>query len=333
MKSIAILGDGGWGTALALTLHRAGHRVGVWGAFADYVEQVRKSRENVKFLPGVKIPPEIGLTSDAASLLKTADLAVVAIPTQFIRKALAPMAAAWPKGLGVVSVAKGIEVGTFRRPSEIVGEALPGVRVCVLAGPSHAEEVARGMPALVVAASDDAALARQAQETLRGERFRVYTGDDPVGVELGGALKNVIAIAAGISDGLGLGDNAKSALLSRGILEMARIGESLGGKRTTFFGLTGIGDLITTSISAHGRNLALGRAIGSGKSLKEVLGATEKVAEGAWTVKALKERVTVPQPICAEVHAVLYEGKPPLQAVRDLMLREAGSEAEDLRFA
>ena len=332
MKSIAILGDGGWGTALSIVLHRSGHRVGVWGAFPDYVDQVRKSRENVKFLPGVKIPPEVELTADVAPLLAKADLAVVAVPTQFIRGAITPMAKAWPADLAVVSVAKGIEVGTFKRPSEIIREVLPGRRVCVLAGPSHAEEVARGLPALVVAASEDPALALEAQQTLRGDRFRIYTGDDPIGVELGGALKNVIAIAAGICDGLGLGDNAKSALLARGIIEMARIGESLGAKRTTFFGLTGIGDLITTSISPHGRNLTLGRAIGAGKTLKEVLGATEKIAEGAWTVKALKEKAAVRKPISDEVHAVLYEGKPPLQAVRDLMLREAGSEAEDLKI-
>jgi glycerol-3-phosphate dehydrogenase (NAD(P)+) len=327
--SIAVIGDGGWGTTLALLLAGKGNRVRLWGAFPDYVEEMRQRRENVRFLPGVPLPVAIELTSELPTAVEGAALLLLAIPSQFMRGVLRRLARSYTRGTPIVSVAKGIENRTLLRPTQIVADVLGRVPVVALSGPSHAEEVARGLPATVTAASRSAALARRAQQLFMTDRFRVYTTTDVVGVELGGAVKNVVAIAAGICDGLGLGDNAKAALLTRGLAEMTRLGVALGARRDTFAGLAGIGDLITTCTSPYGRNRSVGIQIAQGKSLKDILAGMQMVAEGVRTtlsVRALARRHRVEMPIAAQVYQVLFRGKDPKTAVRDLMVRAARDE-------
>jgi glycerol-3-phosphate dehydrogenase (NAD(P)+) len=327
-RKIAVLGDGGWGTTLALLLFENGHDVALWSAFADYAAGMARERENTRFLPGIAIPGEVLITADAAEALGGAQLAVVAIPTQYMRGALEKIAAE-ANAPSAVSVAKGLERETLERPTEIIAEVFRPERVGVIAGPSHAEEVARGLPASIVAASDDLDFARELQEVFSSSRFRVYAHDDPLGVELCGAVKNVVAIAAGISDALGFGDNAKSALLTRGVVEIARLGTALGARAETFYGLAGIGDLITTSVSPFGRNRKVGMEIGSGKKLDEVLAGMAQVAEGVPTTKAVLDLASkhgVEMPITAEVYQILFENKDPRQAVVDLMMRSLKDE-------
>jgi glycerol-3-phosphate dehydrogenase (NAD(P)+) len=331
MKSVFVLGDGGWGTALAILLAGRGCRVWIWSVDEPYAREVARTRENRKFLPGVRISDEITLCWDIAAL-SGADIMVMAVPTQYVRSVLTRLAPSFPRGVPIVSVAKGIENETLLRPSQVIKDVLGRVKVGVLSGPSHAEEVARGLPATVVAAATDDDFARAIQKLFMGERFRVYTNTDKVGVELGGALKNVIAIAAGMCDGMKLGDNAKSALLSRGLVEMVRLGVAMGARQKTFFGLSGIGDLVTTCVSPHGRNREVGLRISRGLKLPEVLRTMEKVAEGVWTtmsVIALSKKYRVKMPITDEVYSVLFEDKAPRQALKDLMTRSAKSEEED----
>jgi glycerol-3-phosphate dehydrogenase (NAD(P)+) len=333
MKRITVVGDGGWGTALAILLHSKGADVTIWGNFPDYVEEQREKRENCKFLPGIEIPPGINYTAEVAEAVEGAELFICAVPTQFIRGVFEKFAAHYTKGVPVVSVAKGVEQETLKRCTEVLSELLEGAPVSALSGPSHAEEVARGVPTAVVVASGGPGLARELQDVFMAQAFRVYTQDDIIGVELGGALKNVIALAAGMCDGLGYGDNTKSALLARGLVEISRLGVAAGAKRLTFTGLSGIGDLITTSFSPHGRNRAVGEKIGQGMSLREVLESTEKVAEGVWTTisaHGLAQKLGVPVPITDEVHQVLFEGKDPRRAVVDLMTRGKKQEIEHL---
>ncbi len=333
MKRIAIIGDGAWGTALALLLHAKGFNIVIWGNFPDYIEEQRKRRENSKFLPGVEIPRDIGYTADFTEAAEEADLLICAVPAQFIRDVFQRFVPHYPRGVPVVSVAKGIEQKTLKRCTEVLAECLEGAPLAALSGPSHAEEVARNIPTAVVIASGDPQLSRLLQDTFMTTSFRVYTQDDVVGVELGGALKNVIALAAGMSDGLGYGDNSKSALLTRGLVEMSRLGVAAGAKRLTFSGLSGIGDLMTTSFSRHSRNRALGEKIGQGLSLREILESTEKVAEGVWTTtssRELAQKLSVEVPIFEEVYKVLFKGKDCRQAVIDLMTRGKKEEMEDL---
>jgi glycerol-3-phosphate dehydrogenase (NAD(P)+) len=330
--TFAVLGDGGWGTAVALLLaQNPTHRVRLWSARADNGRLLQERRENLQFLPGVPIPPSVLLTLDAAEAVEAADLWIAAIPTIYLRDTVGRLRRQVRPGPPVLSLAKGIEVHTFRRPTEILTEVL-GVRdVAVLSGPSHAEEVARGLPASVVAASRDEALAHRIQEWFSTERFRVYTNRDPLGVELGGALKNIMGIAAGICEGLGLGDNARSALLTRGLAEMTRFGVTLGAEPATFAGLAGLGDLITTCISPHGRNRRVGEQLAKGRSWAEIQSGMEMVAEGVYTARSVHERAQamgVEMPITAEVFRVLYEGKDPRVAVGDLMLRAPRAERE-----
>jgi glycerol-3-phosphate dehydrogenase (NAD(P)+) len=324
--NVTILGDGAMGTASAmLVASKPEHRVAIWSAFPDQARAMQASRENVKFLPGVQLPDSISVTADIGEAAAGAEVFVAAIPTVYLRKTLASVAVAIPAGRPIVSVIKGIENETFERPSQIIREVLGPHPVVVLSGPSHAEEISRNLPASVVAASDEAALARDVQALFTTPRFRVYTNPDIVGVELAAALKNVIGIAAGIGDGLGFGDNAKSALLTRGLVEMTRFGVAFGGRAETFAGLAGMGDLITTCISRHGRNRAVGDALGRGKSLDEILAGMHAVAEGVWTCRAVHNFAaarSIDMPITAEVYRVLFERKNPLEAVNDLMLRE-----------
>jgi glycerol-3-phosphate dehydrogenase (NAD(P)+) len=325
---VCVVGLGGWGIALSILLRKKGFDVSLWGHPTSGVDDIAKSRTSDRFLPGVKIPAEIAV-SGSPDALRGAGLVVLAVPTQHIRGVLSSLKPGWPSGAPVVSVAKGIEVGTGLPPTGIVRAALGDVPLGVLSGPSHAEEVVRGLPASVVAASADAALAKRVQDAFMGERFRVYTSADVAGVELGGALKNVIAIAAGICDGLKLGDNAKAALLTRGLVEMTRYAAAHGADPRTLYGLAGLGDILTTAYSPHGRNLAVGRRIGAGERLDDILEGMAQVAEGVWTAKAVRAAAQakgLAMPIAEAVHAILYGGKPPAAAVKDLMTRSAKDE-------
>ena len=331
MKAV-VIGDGAWGTALALDLLENGHEVVMWGAFPDYLEEMAAKRENVRFLRGVTLPAELHFEADPAKAVAGASLAVLATPTQFLGGVLKRFAAVGiPAGLLVVDVAKGIESGTLRRISEMVAaEFGDRVRYAVLSGPSHAEEVSRRVPTLVTAASHDPATALAVQRSFINERFRVYTTDDVVGVELGGALKNVFAIAAGIIDGMRLGDNPKAALMTRGISELGRLGEKLGGRRETLSGLAGIGDLIVTCTSGHSRNRHVGEELGRGKRLAEILAEMGMVvAEGVATAESahqLARRAQVETPLVDAVYSVLYEDRPVREVLHELMTRAPKAE-------
>lgn len=324
-RKIAIIGDGGWGTTLALLLHGKGEHVVLWGAFADYVDLLKTRRENAKFLPGVPLPAELNITHDLGEALEGAATAVMAVPSQYMRDVAKKVALHHEAGRVFVSVAKGIEIDTMKSMSQILKEEIEPEALAVLSGPSHAEEVARGIPTSVSVASYHEDVARSVQKLFMTERFRIYTNSDLTGVELGGALKNVIAVAAGISDGLGYGDNTKSALLSRGLAEMTRLGVAMGARKETFFGLAGMGDLITTSFSRYGRNRRMGELLGKGMTLEEALATTEQVAEGVKTcvaVEELSEKYRIEMPISHKVYEVLYHHLAPEKAVRDLMMRE-----------
>jgi len=330
LTHFAILGSGAWGTALALVLAKnPQHRVSLWSARAENARELHATRENVRLLPGVMIPTSIHLTVDIAEAVDQADLLMAATPTAYLRATLQRIAANVAGGVPVVSVVKGIENGTFRKPTEMIVETLGERPIAVLSGPSHAEEVARELPASVVAASDDLDLASRIQHWFTTERFRVYTNTDMIGVELSGALKNVIAIAAGIGDGLGLGDSAKAALITRGLVEIARFGIALGADAATFSGLAGMGDLIVTCCSRHGRNRHVGQRLAQGETLKQITSSTSMVAEGVYTTRSVHEQASkmgISMPITAEVYRVLYQDKPPLDAVNALMLRSLKSE-------
>ena len=322
---IAIIGAGGFGTAMGIVLSRNGHEVRLWGNDPEKTQRLAQTRQNSTYLPGVPIPEEIAITADAAAALRGADLAVNAVPTQHTRDIFTKLRPLLSAALPVLSLCKGLEQGTGLSGTRILRDVLGVARpVAALTGPSHAEEVALGLPTTVVVGAADAELARQIQGLFNSRVFRVYTSEDLIGLEMGGALKNVIAIAAGIIDGLGFGDNAKSGLLTRGLLEMTRYGVAAGARRETFYGLAGLGDLFTTCVSPHGRNRALGQRIGRGETLDDVLATTKKVAEGVWTTRSLHQdagRLRVEMPITEQIHAVLFEGVGPRAAVEDLMSR------------
>jgi len=326
---VSVLGDGGWGTALALVSQRKGNPTLLWSAFPEYAKILKEKRENQKFLPGVSIPASLEITSSLKDAVEFGEILILAIPTQFVRNILYKLKDFDLSKKILVSVAKGIEKKTHLRPSQIIESILGKVNLAVLSGPSHAEEVARKIPTLIVAASKDEKLAAQVCEALKDRGFRVYTQTDVVGAELGGSLKNVVAIAAGICDGLGFGDNTKSGLLTRGLFEMTKLGIRLGANPNTFFGLSGIGDLMTTCFSAHGRNLRVGRELGRGRKIKDILGEMEMVAEGVDSSEAVVElaaKVGVDLPIMTEVYNVLFRGKDCARAVEDLLSRDAREE-------
>jgi glycerol-3-phosphate dehydrogenase (NAD(P)+) len=326
---VLVLGDGGWGTALALVLHGRGHEVRIWAHDPEYARTLEERRENPRFLPGVEIPAGIRIASDAAALDAGVRVVVSVIPTQFLRGVIARLRSSLRPPALLVSCSKGLEVGTLKRPSEILAEVWSGTPIVVLSGPSHAEEVSRELPTAVVAAAADPDAAACAQFLFNGPRFRAYTGSDPIGVEVGGASKNVIAIATGIADGLGFGDNTRAGLMTRGLREMTRLGVALGARPETFSGLSGMGDLIATATSPHSRNRAVGLRIGRGETLEEILRSTVTVAEGVESTRSfhqLAERLGVEIPITREVYAVLFRGKRPPDAVEALMSRQSGDE-------
>jgi len=334
---IGILGAGSWAIALAVLLRKRSHDVAMWEYSRADAEKLAATRELPTKLPGILLPPEIMVTSDIAMAVGNAEIVVCAVPSQTMRSTMKRLAGAVDRARldaiqGFVIVAKGIEVGTLKLMSDVLLEEVPGLaldRVVVLSGPSHAEEVSRSIPTTVVAASENHELAVKVQESFSTETFRIYTNPDVRGVELSGSVKNVIAIAAGICDGLGFGDNTKGALLTRGIAEMMRLGKMLGAQPETFSGLAGIGDLITTCISRHSRNRKMGELIASGLNLEQALSKMTMVAEGVETTKSVYQlalKHNIEMPITVEVYKALFEGKNAKLATRDLMGRESKPE-------
>jgi glycerol-3-phosphate dehydrogenase (NAD(P)+) len=324
VPTIAVFGSGGWGTAVAVHLARkSGSAVRLWAARPDSATRLIAARENQSQLPGVAIPEAVRITADPAEAAAGADGWVIAVPTAFLRPTLTRLVAVYRPAVPVVSLTKGIEHDTFRRPSEIVAEVLGAAPVAVLSGPSHAEEVGLGLPTSVALACADAAAAAWVQETFGTDRFRVYTNADLVGVELAGALKNVLGIAAGVCDGLGFGDNAKAALLTRGLVEMTRFGVAHGADPATFAGLAGLGDLIATCFSPHGRNRRVGERLAKGEPLAAVT-AGPQIAEGVYTSQSVydrTQRMGIETPIMTGVYEVVHRGRPPLAAVQALLAR------------
>jgi glycerol-3-phosphate dehydrogenase (NAD(P)+) len=334
MHKIAIIGDGGWGTALALHLAARHFQVTVWGPNAGYLAEVRQAKENKLFLPGIPLPETIQWTPDCAEAAAGAALAILAVPSKYCRAVFQKFAGRLAKECLVLSVSKGLDPATQKRISEVAGEFFGEMPLAVLSGPSHAEEVARGIPTAVVLAAQDHDLAVRIQKTVMTPNFRVYTSDDVAGVELGGALKNIIAVAAGISDGLGFGDNTKAALITRGLAEMTRIGCALGGRFETFAGLSGMGDLIVTCTSRWSRNRTVGERLGKGEQIESITASMKQVAEGVTTSEIVHKKagqMNVTTPITDEVYAVIYEGKSPQAAVNSLLSREARPERDSIK--
>lgn len=332
-----VLGAGSWGTTLAILLSGNGHDVTLWSYREEDARTMAATRTNPSFLPGISIPPAVTITSDLREAVRGSRLLVAAVPAQYLRGVVSRLQGRLEPGVLVVNVAKGVENGTLMTMSRVIRDVLPDVspaRIVTLSGPSHAEEVSRMVPTTVVAASADREAAREVQAAFMAPTFRVYDSTDLCGVELGGALKNVIAIAAGIVDGAGLGDNTKAALMTRGIAEIARIGVAMGAHLQTFAGLSGIGDLMVTCMSPHSRNRFVGVEIGKGRTLKEILDGMVMVAEGVATARAAHElslQAGVETPIITEVHRILFEGKDPLKACRDLMTRDPKGETWGLK--
>ena len=324
MASIGILGAGSWGTALAVLLGNKGHQVTLWSHREEAARRLARDRENEK-LPGVKIPEPVDITWDLEKALKNRDVLVLAVPSSQMRSTCRRIASGTETGQILVSVSKGIEDGTFATMPDMIREEIPGADAAVLSGPSHAEEVGRGLPTTCVVGASSEKTAKYLQDVFMSPVFRVYISPDILGIELGGALKNVIALAAGIADGLGYGDNTKAALITRGIAEIARLGMKMGGRLETFSGLTGIGDLIVTCASVHSRNRRAGVLIGQGYTMEEAMKEVNMVVEGVFSTKAavaLARKYQVELPIIEQVSQVLFEGKSPRDAVSTLMLRD-----------
>ncbi len=325
MADISIIGAGSWGTALALLLYRNGHRVTVWSIMEQEIEMLQKEHEHKEKLPGVKLPEDMEFTTDLEAAVMGKDVLVLAVPSPYTRATSHKMSAFVKKGQIIVNVAKGIEETTLFTLSEIIEEEIPQAQVAVLSGPSHAEEVGRGIPTTIVVGARKKDTAEYLQNIFMNEVFRVYISPDVPGIELGAALKNVVALAAGIADGLGYGDNTKAALITRGIAEIARLGTAMGGKWETFCGLTGIGDLIVTCASMHSRNRRAGILIGQGHTMEEAMAEVRMVVEGVYSAKAamgLAEKYNVQLPIIEQVNEVLFHGKSAAEAVGSLMLRD-----------
>ena len=335
MANVGVLGAGSWGTALSVLLTDNGHQVTVWSIDENEVKMLREKREHELKLPGVKLPDSMVITGDLEQTIADKDFLVLAVPSPFTRSTAKKMAPYVADGQIIVDVAKGIEESTLLTLSKQIEQEIPQADVAVLSGPSHAEEVGRKLPTTCVVGAKTRKTAEYLQSMFISPVFRVYTSPDILGIELGGSLKNVIALAAGIADGLGYGDNTKAALITRGIAEIARLGVKMGGKIETFTGLTGIGDLIVTCASVHSRNRKAGYLIGQGMSMQEAMDEVKMVVEGVYSAKAaakLAEKYGVSMPIVDEVNAVLFDGKSPAEAVNDLMMRESRSENRALEW-
>ncbi len=332
MAKISVLGGGSWGIALAVLLHNNGHEVTVWSALAGEIEMFLSTHEH-KMLPGVKLPDEMIFTCDDEVAVRDKDLLVMAVASTYTRSTAKRLSAKVAPGQIIVNVAKGIEEDTLMTLSEIIEQEIPQADVAVMSGPSHAEEVIKGLPTTIVVGAHSKKSAEYISSLFMSNVFRVYISPDVLGIELGGALKNVVALAAGIADGLGYGDNTKAALITRGIAEIARLGTAMGGKFETFSGLTGIGDLIVTCASMHSRNRRAGILIGQGYSMEEAMKEVQMVVEGVHSAKAamsLARKYDVQLPIIEQVNRVLFEGKNAAEAVKDLMLRDKKIEISQL---
>lgn len=335
MANVGVLGAGSWGTALSVLLSDNGHQVTVWSIDENEVKMLNEKREHELKLPGVKLPDDMVITGDLESAIKGKDFLVLAVPSPFTRSTAQKMSPFVAEGQIIVDVAKGIEESTLMTLSRQIEQEIPQADVAVLSGPSHAEEVGRRLPTTCVVGAKTKKTAEYLQSMFISNVFRVYTSPDILGIELGGSLKNVIALAAGIADGLGYGDNTKAALITRGIAEIARLGVKMGGKIETFTGLTGMGDLIVTCASVHSRNRKAGYLIGKGMSMQEAMDEVKMVVEGVYSAKAaakLAKKYDVSMPIVEEVNAVLFGGKSPADAVNDLMMRESRSENRALTW-
>lgn len=328
MAKIGIIGAGSWGSALAVLLYNNGHEVCIWSALADEIAMLQRTHEH-KALSGVKLSEEMVFTTELEEAIIDKDLLVLAVASPYTRSTAHKMAPYVAEGQIIVNVAKGIEESTLMTLSEIIKEEIPQADVAVMSGPSHAEEVGKGIPTIIVAGADTRKTAEYIQNIFMSEVFRVYISPDVRGIELGGSLKNVVALAAGIADGLGYGDNTKAALITRGVAEISRLGTAMGGKYETFCGLTGIGDLIVTCASMHSRNRRAGILIGQGYTMEEAMKEVKMVVEGVYSAKAamaLSRKYNVQLPIIEQVNKVLFENKPADQAVKDLMLRDRKTE-------
>lgn len=333
MARVGIIGAGSWGTALSTVLYANGHEVTVWSILESEITMLREKREHATKLPGVQLPQGIVFTTELSEAITAKDLLVLAVPSVYTRSTARSMKPYVTEGQIIVNVAKGIEESSLKTLVEIIAEEIPGANVAVLSGPSHAEEVGRGLPTTCVVGAHNRATAEYIQNIFMNEVFRVYTSPDILGIELGGALKNVIALAAGMADGLGYGDNTKAALITRGIAEISRLALAMGARYETLSGLTGIGDLIVTCASRHSRNRKAGMLIGQGKTTKEAMDEVQMVVEGVYSAKAamaLAEKYQVPMPIIEQVNQVLFYDKPVKKAVQELMLRDKKMEHEDL---
>ena len=331
MEKIGVIGAGSWGTALAQTLAGKGHEVRIWDLDKTHLEELKANRENVRYLPGVKFHDGLVPVDTSEEAIKGADIVLFSAPAQHFRSALTGAVEYLTEDMVIVNVAKGIEQGSLKRMSEIADEIIPGAKYVVLSGPSHAEEVGRAMPTTVAVASKDPEVAAYIQDVFMTERFRVYTANDIVGIELGGSLKNIIALGAGISDGMGFGDNAKAALMTRGLAEMKRLGVALGADKETFLGLAGVGDLIVTCTSMHSRNRRCGIMIGEGTDPKEATEKVGMVVEGMFTAVAAKElarKVGVEMPITEMINDVIDGKIDARKAVELLMTREKKNELD-----
>ena len=329
MAKVSVIGAGSWGTALALLLSKNGHDVTMWSILEDEIRMLDKEREHKSKLPGVKLPDTMKFTTDLKKAVEGKDFLVLAVPSTFTRGTAKNMCPYVAEGQIIVDVAKGIEEATLMTLSQQIEDEIPQADVAVLSGPSHAEEVGRGLPTTVVVGAKTEKTAEYLQQMFASEVFRVYTSPDMLGMELGGSLKNVIALAAGIADGMGYGDNTKAALITRGIAEMARLGVKMGAKLETFAGLSGIGDLIVTCASVHSRNRRAGYLMGQGYTMKQAMDEVQMVVEGVYSAKAAKalaEKYNVEMPIIMEVNKLLFENKPASEAVKDLMQREKQGE-------
>ena len=331
IKNISIIGDGGWGTTLAIHLAKKKYNVKLWGPFPNYVQEVNQTRVNSKFLPEIQIPKNVDVTSKLNEALLDAQMIVFAIPSQYasnVLKSIQRTKINLSKKI-FVSVTKGIDTKNLLRISQMTQKELGEIPFAVLSGPTIASEVAKGIPSTAVVASKNPRVAKTIQTVFNSNTFRIYTNDDVVGVELGGSIKNIIAIACGVCDGLELGSNTKAAILTRGLAEMARLGQVLGAKPKTFAGLSGLGDLVTTCVSPQSRNRCVGEALGKGQSIKEILAQMQMVAEGVETAKAVYElakKHNVYMPISKEVYNIIYKNKSPSKAVADLMTRKVKAE-------